>query len=148
MKRSETIVSRRLRQISVVGLLLMLILTARFGYMKFLYGNGFLLEKKRSVEVMNTNVIENLENSFDLKLRGFHETKIDELIDLSKDDPSVLSLIGLIDSACSNKCEGESSAFIKIDTGYIFYKESGGKNVALHIKKGSDGWEVVNQMER
>lgn len=46
MKRSENIVSKRLRQITIAGLFLMLLITTRFGYMMFLYENGFILEKR------------------------------------------------------------------------------------------------------
>ncbi|MEI4621709.1 hypothetical protein [Bacillus cereus] len=40
MKRSENIMNKRLRQIMIAGLFLMLLITARFGYMMFLYENS------------------------------------------------------------------------------------------------------------
>jgi hypothetical protein len=144
VKRSETIISRRLRQISTVSLSLILILTIRIGYMKLLYGNGSISEKKQDAQAVNTDIIENIESSFNLNLHGFRQTDADELIDESKSDPSTLTLIELLTKTCANGCDGEPAAFLKIDHGYILYKEADGKNVALQIKKASDRWDIVN----
>ena len=50
MKYSETIVSKRLRTLKICSMFIMLVLIAWVGYTKLLYENGFLQEKKNSVE--------------------------------------------------------------------------------------------------
>ncbi|EJQ51403.1 Uncharacterized protein BWINRASL_02633 [Bacillus mycoides] len=141
MKYSETIVSKRLRTLKMSGMFIMLFLIAWLGYTKSLYGNGFLLEKKNSVEVMNINVTGEIEKNFHVNLQGFRKTNLDTLIDASKTDPSELSLIELINTSCSQDCTGEPSAYVKSNHGYIFYTESNGTNVALKIIK-QDSWEI------
>ena len=54
MKYSETIVSKRLRKLRT-SIFLIIILITWIGYTKLLYTSGFLLEKKNSAEVINTN---------------------------------------------------------------------------------------------
>ena len=68
MKYSETIVSKRLRTLKMSGMFFMLVLIAWLGYTKLLYENGFLQEKKNSVEVMNTSITGEIENIFRCKL--------------------------------------------------------------------------------
>ncbi|CAM3978971.1 hypothetical protein [Bacillus paramycoides] len=141
MKYSESIVSKRLRRLRTVGVFFILFLIAWLGYTKFLYGNGFLLEKKTSVEAMNTSVTGEIEKNFHVNLQGFRKTNLDTLIEASKTDLSELSLIELINTSCSQDCISEPSTYVKSDHGYIFYKESNGTNVALKIKK-QDTWEI------
>ncbi|MDR4172363.1 hypothetical protein CN507_04880 [Bacillus cereus] len=141
MKYSESIVSKRLRKIRTVGVFFILFLIAWLGYTKFLYGNGFLLEKKNSVEVMNTSVTGEIEKNFHVNLQGFRKTNLDTLIDASKTDPSELSLIEIINTSCSKECTSEPSTYVKSNHGYIFYTESNGTNVVLKIKK-QDSWEI------
>ncbi|MED1510919.1 hypothetical protein [Bacillus proteolyticus] len=141
MKYSESIVSKRLRKLRTVGVFFILFLIAWLGYTKFLYGNGFLLEKKNSVEVMNTSVTGEIEKNFDVNLQGFRKTNLDTLIDASKTDPSELSLIEIINTSCSQDCIGEPSTYVKSNHGYIFYKEANGTHVSLKIKK-QDSWEI------
>ncbi|MFK4469120.1 hypothetical protein [Bacillus sp. RC252] len=141
MKYSESIVSKRLRKLKTTGMFFILFLITWIGYTKFLYGNGFLLEKKNSVEVMNTSVTGEIEKNFDVNLQGFRKTNLDTLIDASKTDPSELSLIELINTSCSKDCIGEPLTYVKSNHGYIFYKESNGTNVALKIIK-QDSWEI------
>lgn len=64
MKYSETIVSKRLRTLKMTGIFFMLVLIAWIGYTKLLYKNGFLQEKKNSVEVMNTSIAGEIEQFF------------------------------------------------------------------------------------
>ncbi|MES5893837.1 MULTISPECIES: hypothetical protein [Bacillus cereus group] len=141
MKYSETIVSKRLRTLKMSGMFFMLVLIAWLGYTKLLYENGFLQEKKNSVEVMNINVTGEIEKNFDVNLQGFRKTNLDILIDASKTDPSELSLIEIINTSCSQDCIGEPSTYVKSNHGYIFYTESNGTNVALKVKK-QDSWEI------
>ncbi|MBJ8005238.1 MULTISPECIES: hypothetical protein [Bacillus] len=144
MKYSETIVSKRLRKLKTAGMFFILFLIAWLGYTKFLYGNGFLIEKKNSVEVMNTNVTGEIEKNFDVNLQGYRKTSLDIVIDASKTDPSELSLIELINKSCSRDCIGEPITYVNSNNGYIFYKESNGTNVTIKIKK-QDTWEIVKK---
>ncbi|MBJ7984040.1 MULTISPECIES: hypothetical protein [Bacillus] len=141
MKYSETIVSKRLRTLKMSGMFFMLVLIAWLGYTKLLYENGFLQEKKNSVEVMNTSITGEIENTFHVNLQGYRKTSLDIVIDASKTDPSELSLIELINTSCSKDCTSEPSTYVKSNHGYIFYTESNGTNVALKIKK-QDSWEI------
>ncbi|PUV95852.1 MULTISPECIES: hypothetical protein [Bacteria] len=141
MKYSETIVSKRLRTLKMSGMFFMLVLIAWLGYTKLLYENGFLQEKKNSVEVMNTSITGEIEKNFDVNLQGFRKTNLDTLIDASKTDTSELSLIELINTSCSKDCIGEPLTYVNSNHGYIFYKESNGTNVALKIIK-QDSWEI------
>ena len=93
MKYSETIVSKRLRTLKMSGMFFMLVLIAWLGYTKLLYENGFLQEKKNSVEVMNTSITGEIENTFHVNLQGYRKTSLDIVIDASKTNPSELSLI-------------------------------------------------------
>ncbi len=141
MKYSETIVSKRLRKLKTAGMFFILFLIAWLGYTKLLYENGFLQEKKNSVEVMNTSITGEIENTFHVNLQGYRKTSLDIVIDASKTDPSELSLIELINTSCSKDCTSEPSTYVKSNHGYIFYTESNGTNVALKIKK-QDSWEI------
>lgn len=87
MKYSETIVSKRLRTLKMSGMFFMLVLIAWLGYTKLLYENGFLQEKKNSVEVMNTSITGEIENTFHVNLQGYRKTSLDIVIDASKTDP-------------------------------------------------------------
>ncbi|PEK92366.1 hypothetical protein [Bacillus mycoides] len=141
MKYSETIVSKRLRTLKMTGMFFMLVLIAWLGYTKLLYENGFLQEKKNSVEVMNTSITGEIENTFHVNLQGYRKTSLDIVIDASKTDPSELSLIELINKSCSQDCTSEPSTYVKSNHGYIFYTESNGTNVALKIIK-QDSWGI------
>ncbi|MBE7103748.1 hypothetical protein FT637_12015 [Bacillus cereus] len=141
MKYSETIVSKRLRRLKMSGMFIMLVLIAWLGYTKLLYENGFLQQKKNSVEVMNTSITGEIEQIFHVNLQGYRKTNLDTLIDASKTDPSELSLIELINTSCSQDCTGEPSTYVKSNHGYIFYTESNGTNVALKIIK-QDSWGI------
>ncbi|MBE7123015.1 hypothetical protein [Bacillus cereus] len=141
MKYSETIVSKRLRRLKMSGMFIMLVLIAWLGYTKLLYENGFLQEKKNSVEVMNTSITGEIEQLFHVNLQGYRKTNLDTVIDASKTDPSELSLIELINTSCSQDCTGEPSTYVKSNHGYIFYTESNGTNVALKIIK-QDSWGI------
>ncbi|WP_242235098.1 hypothetical protein [Bacillus cereus group sp. BfR-BA-01316] len=141
MKYSETIVSKRLRTLKMSGIFFMLVLIAWLGYTKLLYENGFLQEKKNSVEVMHTSITGEIENTFHVNLQGYRKTSLDIVIDASRTDPSELSLIELINASCSQDCIGEPSTYVKSNHGYIFYKESNGTNVTLKIKK-QNIWEI------
>ncbi|MDM5428114.1 hypothetical protein [Bacillus mycoides] len=141
MKYSETIVSKRLRTLKMSGMFFMLVLIAWLGYTKLLYENGFLQEKKNSVEVMNTSITGEIENTFHVNLQGYRKTSLDIVIDASKTDPSELSLIELINKSCSQDCTSEPSTYVKSNHGYIFYTESNGTNVALKIIK-QDSWGI------
>ncbi|QWU45496.1 hypothetical protein [Bacillus sp. NP247] len=141
MKYSETIVSKRLRTLKMAGMFFMLVLIAWLGYTKLLYENGFLQEKKNSVEVMNTSITGEIENTFHVNLQGYRKTSLDIVIDASKTDPSELSLIELINKSCSQDCTSEPSTYVKSNHGYIFYTESNGTNVALKIIK-QDSWGI------
>ncbi|MGE6343884.1 hypothetical protein ACQKIY_03270 [Bacillus mycoides] len=141
MKYSETIVSKRLRTLKMSGMFFMLVLIAWLGYTKLLYENGFLQEKKNSVEVMNTSITGEIENTFHVNLQGYRKTSRDIVIDASKTDPSELSLIELINKSCSQDCTSEPSTYVKSNHGYIFYTESNGTNVALKIIK-QDSWGI------
>ncbi|PES99618.1 hypothetical protein CN491_01875 [Bacillus cereus] len=141
MKYSETIVSKRLRTLKMSGMFIMLFLIAWFGYTKFLYENGFLQEKKNSVEVMNTSITGEIEQNFHVNLQGYRKTSLDTVIDASKTDPSELSLIELINTACSRDCIGEPLTYVKSNNGYIFYQASNGTYVSIKIKK-KDTWEI------
>ncbi|EJQ45054.1 hypothetical protein IEE_02535 [Bacillus cereus BAG5X1-1] len=144
MKYSETIVSKRLRTLKMSGMFFMLVLIAWLGYTKLLYENGFLQEKKNSVEVMNTSITGEIENTFHVNLQGYRKTSLDIVIDASKTDPSELSLIELINKSCSRDCIGEPITYVNSNNGYIFYKESNGTNVTIKIKK-QDTWEIVKK---
>ncbi|EJS68829.1 hypothetical protein [Bacillus cereus] len=144
MKYSETIVSKRLRILKMYGMLIMLILIVWLGYTKLLYENGFLQEKKNSVEVMNTSITGEIEQIFHVNLQGYRKTNLDSIIDASKTDPSELSLIELINTSCSRDCIGEPLTYVNSNNGYIFYKESNGNNITLKIKK-QDTWEIVKK---
>ncbi|MEI4619965.1 hypothetical protein KFD70_07370 [Bacillus pfraonensis] len=144
MKRSETLVSKRLRQIKIASLFLMLFLIVWVGYVKFLYGNGFLLEKKNVVEAINPTITADMEKSFGVDLQGFRKTNMDTLINFSKTDRSELSLIELINKSCAKQCVGEPAIYIKLDHGYVLYKESSGMNIVLEIKK-NDEWRIENK---
>ncbi|MFH7832539.1 hypothetical protein [Bacillus luti] len=141
MKYSETIVSKRLRKLRTASIFLIIILITWIGYTKFLYTSGFLLEKKNSAEVINTNGTGEIEKNFNINLQGFRKTNLDTLIDTSKTDPSNLSLIELINTSCSRDCIGEPLTYVKSNNGYIFYQESNGSYVSLKIKK-KDSWEI------
>ncbi|MFK4425070.1 hypothetical protein ACQKFK_25320 [Bacillus mycoides] len=141
MKYSETIVSKRLRTLKMSGMFFMIVLIAWLGYTKLLYENGFLQEKKNSVEVMNTSITGEIENTFHVNLQGYRKTSLDIVIDASKTDPSELSLIELINKSCSQDCTSEPSTYVKSNHGYIFYTESNGTNVALKIIK-QDSWGI------
>ncbi|CAH2463907.1 MULTISPECIES: hypothetical protein [Bacillus] len=141
MKYSESIVSKRLRKLRTVGVFFILFLIAWLGYTKLLYENGFLQEKKNSVEVMNTSITGEIENTFHVNLQGYRKTSLDIVIDASKTDPSELSLIEIINTSCSQDCIGEPSTYVKSNHGYIFYKEANGTHVSLKIKK-QDSWEI------
>jgi hypothetical protein len=141
MKYSETIVSKRLRTLKLSCMFIMLVLIAWLGYTKLLYENGFLQEKKNSVEVMNTSITGEIEQIFHVNLQGYRKTNVDAVIDASKTDPSELSLIELINKSCSRDCVGEPITYVNSNNGYIFYKESSGTNVAIKIKK-QDAWEI------
>ncbi|RAN78250.1 hypothetical protein [Bacillus sp. SRB_331] len=141
MKYSETIVSKRLRTLKMSGMFFMLVLIAWLGYTKLLYENGFLQEKKNSVEVMNTSITGEIENTFHVNLQGYRKTSLDIVIDASKTDPGELSLIELINKSCSQDCTSEPSTYVKSNHGYIFYTESNGTNVALKIIK-QDSWGI------
>ncbi|WP_002147348.1 hypothetical protein [Bacillus cereus] len=144
MKYSETIVSKRLRTLKMSGMFFMLVLIAWLGYTKLLYENGFLQEKKNSVEVMNTSITGEIEQIFHVNLQGYRKTSLDIVIDASKTDPSELSLIELINKSCSRDCIGEPITYVNSNNGYIFYKESNGTNVTIKIKK-QDTWEIVKK---
>ncbi|PEW02954.1 hypothetical protein CN425_08555 [Bacillus cereus] len=144
MKYSETIVSKRLRILKMYGMLIMLILIVWLGYTKLLYENGFLQEKKNSVEVMNTSITGEIEQTYHVNLQGFRKTNLDSIIDASKTDPSEFSLIELINTSCSRDCIGEPITYVNASNGYIFYKESNGNNITLKIKK-QDTWEIVKK---
>jgi hypothetical protein len=123
------------------GMFIMLVLIAWLGYTKLLYENGFLQQKKNSVEVMNTSITGEIEQIFHVNLQGYRKTNLDTLIDASKTDPSELSLIELINTSCSQDCTGGPSTYVKSNHGYIFYTESNGTNVALKIIK-QDSWGI------
>ncbi|MCW1239578.1 hypothetical protein [Bacillus pretiosus] len=144
MKYSETIVSKRLRTLKIFSMFIMLVLIGWLGYTKLLYENGFLQEKKNSVEVMNTSITGEIEQSFHVNLQGYRKTDVDTIIDASKTDPSELSLIEIINTSCLRDCISEPLAYVNSNDGYIFYKESTGTNVALKIKK-QDSWEIVKK---
>ncbi|MED0875926.1 hypothetical protein [Bacillus mobilis] len=144
MKYSETIVSKRLRTLKIFSMFIMLVLIAWLGYTKLLYENGFLQEKKHSVEVMNTSITGEIEQNFYVNLQGYRKTDLDTIIDTSKTDPSQLSLIELINTSCSRECIGEPLTYVDENNGYIFYTESTGTNVAIQIKK-QDTWEIVKK---
>ncbi|EPC8417691.1 hypothetical protein COM04_14960 [Bacillus wiedmannii] len=144
MKYSETIVSKRLRTLKIFSMFIMLVLIGWLGYTKLLYENGFLQEKKNSVEVMNTSITGEIEQSFHVNLQGYRKTDVNTIIDASKTDPSELSLIEIINTSCLRDCIGEPLAYVNSNDGYIFYKESTGTNVALKIQK-QDSWEIVKK---
>ncbi|WP_237980284.1 hypothetical protein [Bacillus thuringiensis] len=145
MKYSETIVSKRLRTLKICSMFIMLVLIAWLGYTKLLYENGFLQEKKNSVEVMNTSITGEIEQNFHVNLQGYRKTDIDTIIDTSKTDPSELSLIELINTSCSRDCIGEPLTYVNANNGYIFYKESTGTYVAIKIKK-RDSWKIERKL--
>ena len=144
MKRSETLVSRRLQQIKVASLCLMLLLIVWIGYLKFLYGNGYLLEKKNTVEITHPNTTIDMEKSFGVDLQGFRKVNMDTMIHLSKTDSSELSLIELLNDSCARTCIGEPAVYVKSDHGYVLYKESIGMNIVLEIKKNGE-WKIENK---
>ncbi len=123
----------------------MLFVITWVGYIKFLYGNGFLLEKKNTVEVFNYNTSTDIEKRFGVNLQGFWKTNMESLIDLSKTDPNELSLIAFVNSSCLQTCIGEPLIYIKVDHGYVLYKESSGVNIVLEIKK-SCTWKIENKL--
>ncbi|PGS07005.1 hypothetical protein COC45_23825 [Bacillus cereus] len=145
MKYSETIVSKRIRTLKISSMFIMLVLIGWIGYTKLLYENGFLQEKKNSVEVMNTSITGEIEQSFQVNLQGYRKTDLDTIIDASKTDPSELSLIELINTSCSQNCIGEPLTYVNANNGYIFYKESSGTNIAIKIKK-RDTWEIERKL--
>lgn len=140
MKYSETIVSKRLRTLKICSMFIMLVLIAWVGYTKLLYENGFLQEKKNSVEVMNTSITGEIE----VNLQGYRKTDLDTIIDASRADPNELSLIEIINKSCSQDCIGEPLTYVNANNGYIFYKESTGTHVAIKIKK-QDKWKIVKK---
>ncbi|KOS27362.1 hypothetical protein ADK17_14965 [Bacillus anthracis] len=144
MKYSETIVSKRLRTLKICSMFIMLVLIAWVGYTKLLYENGFLQEKKNSVEVMNTSITREIEQNFQVNLQGYHKTDLDTIIDASRADPNELSLIEIINKSCSQDCIGEPLTYVNANNGYIFYKESTGTHVAIKIKK-QDKWKIVKK---
>ncbi|PFM71783.1 hypothetical protein [Bacillus cereus] len=144
MKYSETIISKRLRILKMTGMFFMLVLIAWIGYTKLLYENGFLQEKKNSVEVMNTSITGEIEQLFHINLQGYRKTSLDAVIEASKTDPSELSLIELVNKSCSRDCIGEPVTYVNSNNGYIFYKESNGTNVAITVKK-KDTWVIVKK---
>ncbi|HDR6312053.1 TPA: hypothetical protein QCU60_004015 [Bacillus cereus] len=144
MKYSETIVSKRLRTLKICSMFIMLILIGWLGYTKLIYENGFLQEKKLSIEIMNTSITGEIEQNFHVNLQGYRKTDVDTIIDASKTDPSELSLIELINTSCSRDCISEPLTYVNSNNGYIFYKESTGTNVAIQIKK-QDTWEIVKK---
>ncbi|MEY8348585.1 hypothetical protein AALF16_09780 [Bacillus cereus] len=144
MKRSETIVSSRLQQIKVASLCLMLLLIAWVGYLKFLYGNGYLLEKKNTVEITHPNTTMDMEKSFGVNLQGLRKVNMDTLIHSSKTDSSELSLIELLNNSCARTCIGEPAVYVRSDHGYVLYRESSGMNIVLEIKKNSE-WIIENK---
>ncbi|PEK62909.1 hypothetical protein [Bacillus wiedmannii] len=145
MKYSETIVSKRLRTLKICSMFIMLVLIGWLGYTKLLYENGFLQEKKNSVEVMNTSTTGEIEQNFHVNLQGYRKTDLDTIIDSSKTDPSQLSLIELINTSCSRDCIGEPLTYVNANNGYIFYKEYTGTNIAITIKK-RDSWEIERKL--
>ncbi|PGC84718.1 hypothetical protein [Bacillus toyonensis] len=145
MKYSETIVSKRLRTLKMSSMFIMLVLIAWLRYTKLLYENGFLQEKKNSVEVMNTSITGEIEQIFHVNLQGYRKTNIDAVIAESKTDPSELSLLELVNTSCSRDCISEPITYVNANNGYIFYKESGGTNVAIKIKK-RDTWEIEKKL--
>ncbi|EJR63101.1 hypothetical protein IIO_02198 [Bacillus cereus VD115] len=145
MKYSETIVSKRLRTLKMSSMFIMLVLIAWLGYTKLLYENGFLQEKKNSVEVMNTSITGEIEQIFHVNLQGYRKTNVDAVIVESKTDPSELSLLELINTSCSRDCISEPITYVNANNGYIFYKESSGTNVAIKIKK-RDTWEIEKKL--
>ncbi|PDZ05640.1 hypothetical protein COE20_12035 [Bacillus cereus] len=144
MKYSETIVSKRLRTLKICSMFIMLVLIGWLGYTKLLYENGFLQEKKNSVEVMNTSITGEIEQNFHVNLQGYRKTDLDTIIDSSKTDPSELSLIELINTSCARDCISEPLTYVDENNGYIFYTESTGTNVAIQIRK-QDTWEIVKK---
>ncbi|XLP24637.1 hypothetical protein ACFMB7_12455 [Bacillus toyonensis] len=124
---------------------IMLVLIAWLGYTKLLYENGFLQEKKNSVEVMNTSITGEIEQIFHVNLQGYRKTNVDAVIAESKTDPSELSLLELINTSCSRDCISEPITYVNANNGYIFYKESSGTNVAIKIKK-RDTWEIEKNL--
>ncbi|PEI75358.1 hypothetical protein [Bacillus wiedmannii] len=145
MKYSETIVSKRLRTLKISSIFIMLVLIGWLGYTKLLYENGFLQEKKNSVEVMNTSITGEIEQSFHVNLQGYRKIDVDTIIDVSKTDPSELSLIELINTSCSRDCIGEPLTYVNANNGYIFYKEYTGTNIAITIKKRGS-WEIERKL--
>ncbi|MGW8449581.1 hypothetical protein ACWGJ1_27110, partial [Bacillus wiedmannii] len=81
MKYSETIVSKRLRTLKIFTMFIMLVLIAWLGYTKLIFENGFLQEKKLSVEVMNTSITGEIEQSFHVNLQGYRKIDVDTIID-------------------------------------------------------------------
>ncbi|ACO27515.1 hypothetical protein MRY88_14060 [Bacillus cereus] len=140
MKYSETIVSKRLRTLKICSMFIMLVLIAWVGYTKLLYENGFLQEKKNSVEVMNTSITGEIEQNFQVNLQGYRKTDLDTIIDASRTDPN----IEIINKSCSQDCIGEPLTYVNANNGYIFYKESTGTHVAIKIKK-QDKWKIVKK---
>lgn len=145
MKYSETIVSKRLRTLKICSMFIMVVLIGWLGYTKLLYENGFLQEKKNSVEVMNTSITGEIEQNFHVNLQGYRKTDLDTIIDASRTDPSELSLIEIINKSCSRDCIGEPLTYVNANNGYIFYKESTGTNVAIKIKK-RDSWKIERKL--
>ena len=119
MKYSETIVSKRLRTLKICSMFIMLVLIAWVGYTKLLYENGFLQEKKNSVEVMNTSITGEIEQNFQVNLQGYRKTDLDTIID-ARTDPNELSLIEIINKSCSQDCIGEPLTYVNANNGYIF----------------------------
>ncbi|MFD3449279.1 hypothetical protein ACFDTO_32405 [Microbacteriaceae bacterium 4G12] len=135
---------KRLKYVLFIILLFFLAIIIRMAYMSLLYHTGFALEKGRAVQVMNTDMMNEIKSEYNLKLTGFKQMTRDELIRQSAEDSSVLSLLALMNTACAKKCIGDSAAFIKLNKGYILYKESSGGNVVLEIRKENNEWIVRN----
>jgi hypothetical protein len=138
---------KRLKSLYAIGIFLFLLLGARMAYMEIIYhvGKNTLTGMKDEVEVLNSSLIEDVQNRFNVDLEGYQEFTYDELADTSTDDYSEMSLMVIANQQCEKGCTGTPSAFIRENEGYIFYRQKDGLNVLLKIKEKKDQWVVTTK---
>ncbi|WP_254760717.1 hypothetical protein [Ectobacillus ponti] len=138
MKQSETIVSKRLRQLKVLVVLLLLLTAARVGYMKLLYTSEFAVKQKQTIEASGTSILANFRNA--PNLAGFHAVTREEIIQNSKDDPSLLSVLAAVNQFCQKGCEGAPMLFFKEHTAIVLYQNKDGEQHAAQLQKSQNEW--------
>ncbi|MED1204065.1 hypothetical protein [Heyndrickxia acidicola] len=138
---------KRVKSLYAIGIFFFLLLGARMAYMEVIYhiGKTTLTGMKDEVEVLNSTLIDDVQNRFNVDLEGYQEFTYNELAETVTDDYSEMSIMAIANQQCQKGCTGTPSAFIRENKGYVFYRQKNGLNVLLRIKEKKNQWEVSSK---